>query len=345
MGLRGEASIVGLEMDTGVIRAVELKGRDGRAKVVAAGREELPEGAVVQGLVEDVDAVGSALERLWRKARFNSRDVVLGSFNQGVLMRLINFPKVPEDKLAQALRLQAGDYFPIPLSQMVLDFAVVGEVENNEMESSYEVLLVAAKKAQLDKCLTALRYSRLRAKVIDASPLALMRTLPQEKIADTVILVDICNGQSSLLMVSKGVPRFARFVPVSLQQYLDGLGLSLFEAEAGVQDRDFVAVGKENSDSSLLKKWVMDLAGEIRSSVGYVSKQENWDEVKMLMLSGRGARVEGLAGMLEDELAVPVEIVDPLKNVTLAGSRGVDWELDGTDFAVSIGLALRGLEV
>jgi type IV pilus assembly protein PilM len=342
MGFFGEAGVVGLEMDTGVIRAVELRGKPGKVRLLAAGRVELPESAVVDGVVNDASAAGSALERLWSKSRFSSRDVVVGTYNQGVLMRLVSFPKVPKEKLAQALRLQAGDYFPIPLSQMVLDFAVVGESENKENGLQYDVLLVAARRAQLDNCLDALKYSRLQPKIVDASPLALLRSLAPEKTAGTVVLLDISNGLSSLLLVSKGVPRFARVIPVSLRHYMEALGLVVDETST-VEEREDVAAARQGGGQPL-EKWAAELAGEVRSSISYVAKQENWGEVEMILLSGRGARIPNLPVLLADQLGVAVEVVKPLAKVSGVGSSDVNWETEGPDFAVSVGLALRGLE-
>jgi len=90
VGLFGRAGVVGLEMDTGVIRAVEVKGK---AELVSAGMVEIPEEAVVEGSVANVSQVSEALGRLWAEARFASREVVLGILNQGVITRMINFPR------------------------------------------------------------------------------------------------------------------------------------------------------------------------------------------------------------------------------------------------------------
>ena len=113
----GKAGVVGLELETGVIRAVQLKGKAHRAKLVAAGMVEIPEEAVVDGTVIDAGAVGEALLKLWTEAGFGSREVVLGTFNQGVITRLIKFPRVPESKLGQAIRLRRPGIFshsPLP---------------------------------------------------------------------------------------------------------------------------------------------------------------------------------------------------------------------------------------
>ena len=217
MGLWGK-SVVGLEMDTGMIRAVEVKGKNGAAKVVAAGEYPLPEKAVVEGVVQDVEAVSAALQDLWREARFKSRDVVLGVFNQSVLLRLINFPKVPKEKLAQAIRLQAGDYFPIPLSQLEFDFAVVGETEEDG-ESKHRILLVAAKQSDLQQSIAAVVGSKLNPQVIDASLLALLRTMPPERHRGTAVMVDLALGVSSIVLAVDGMPRYARVLSVNLRDY------------------------------------------------------------------------------------------------------------------------------
>jgi type IV pilus assembly protein PilM len=343
VGLFKQAGVVGLEMDTGVIRAVELRGKSGSAELVAAGMVEIPEEAVVEGTVADVSAVSDALGRLWAEAKFGSRDVVLGVFNQGVITRMINFPKVPESKLDQAIRLQAQEYFPIPLSQMILDFAVVGETNVNT-RPELEVLLVAARISALEKCLAALQESRLKPKVIDASPLALMRTLPREKFAGTVAVVNICNGLGSLLMMVDGVPRFARVIPVSLQQYAAQLGLTLKDVPApfgGEETEQYVAAAGE---TMAFGKWGLAVAEEVRSTINYFIKMEDRLEVDSLVLSGGGARITGLPELLQDELGVTVDVIQTLANVAASAKKQTNREAALPDFAVSAGLALRGLE-
>lgn len=338
MGLFRKTGVVGLEIDTGVIRAVELKGSPGKVTVTSAGRKEIPEAAVVDGVVVEVDTVARALEELWSEAQIGSRQVVLGVSNQGVLMRLASFPKVPESKLAQALRFQAGDYFPIPMNQLIMDHAVVGELKG-ESGPALEILLVAARRDQLDKSLEALKQARLLPIVVDASPLASLRTLGEEILSGTVALANISNGLGTLLLVSAGIPRFARIIPVSLQLYSRELGVPLSQ-----MDRAFRRWHASSGDYSALGEWGLLVASEIGSSITYFLNQNNGDSVDRVLLSGRGARVGGLSSLMEDELGVPVKVIEPLAKVAVRPSRGVDLESEGLDFTVSIGLGLRGLE-
>ena len=339
MGLWGK-SVVGLEMDTGMIRAVEVKGKKGAAKVEAAGEYPLPDKAVVEGVVQDAEAVSAALQDLWREARFKSRDVVLGVFNQSVLLRLINFPKVPKEKLAQAIRLQAGDYFPIPLSQLEFDFAVVGETEEDG-ESKHRILLVAAKQTDLQQSIAAVVGSKLNPQVIDASLLALLRTMPPERRRGTAVMVDLALGVSSIVLAVDGMPRYARVLSVNLRDYFAELGIQLGMGEGAAGYA--AATVEPGSKSEALQRWHQAVAGEIRTFISFYLQQEELGEVQAVLLSGRGARITGLADYLRKELGVTVELVRPLAAVkTVKGTVQVD--LNNPDFAVSTGLALRGLE-
>lgn len=343
MGLFKPAGAAGVELDTGVIRVVELKGKAGSATLTSAGQIDLPEGAVVEGVVADQGAVSKALQELWSRAGISKSNVVLGISNQGVLMRLANFPKMPEKKLAQAVRFQAGEHFPIPLNQMVFDFSVVGETKG-ENGTVLEVLLVAARRDMLDKSLKALAGAGLQPTVVDASPLALMRTVPREKFKTTVLLADISNGLGTLTLVDGGVPRFARAIPHSLSTYAREMDLSLAEVLGGIRQAAAASEGRQDPVATL-EEWGKALANEMRSSAGYYLSQKSEGSVDLVMLSGRGARIPGLGVILREELKVPVELVKPTAGIAGSSQVGsVDLQREGPEFAVSIGLALRGLE-
>lgn len=340
LGFWGDSGVVGLELDTGMIRAVEMKWKSGRAMVVAMGHVAIPDSALADGVIQEVETVADALVKLWASAGFSSRNVVLGMYNQGVIMRVVNFPKVPMDKLDTALRLQAGEYFPIPLSQMNLYFAVIGEIDSEE-GAMYEVLLVAVKKMQLELGIRVLEKGRLTARVVDASPLALLRAIPDDKRKGTMVAVDLSLGTSHLTLAVDGVPRFFRVMPVSLRQYRNKPGVvPVGRSEAA---GDAAATGEASEDA--FQRWGLTVAREIRTSISYYMKQDSIIDVSRVVLSGRGARVVGLTGLLQEELDVPVEVIDPLTQVKVNVKSGNEWKSEAPAYAVCIGLALRGLEV
>ena len=346
MGFFKSTDAVGLEFDTGVIRFVKLKGSTPQATLVGVGQVEIPENAVVEGVVEDVPAVAGALEELWEKSRVGSREVTLGIFNQGVLLRRATFPKLEQKKLAQVVRYQSDEYFPIPVSELVMDFAVVGESEG-ENGPTLDVLLVAVQREVLDKSLHALAAAGLQPLIIDASPLALVRTVPLSQLSGIALVIDIANGLITLFLVADGIPRLARAVPHSLQYFSRELALPLGEVLENIRQ---AAAAVEEDQSyppglpAVFSEWGFVLANEIRSLVNYYLVQNTSGTVDRVIISGRGARMEGLAEFLREELDLPVETISPIENIKIAAAtRDIVLGPTGLDFAVSIGLAMRGL--
>ncbi len=375
-------------METGVIRAVEITGTLRTADLVKAEQIEIPEEAIVEGVIEDVATVTGALKELWDRYRIGSREVVLGVSNQGVLMRLADFPKIELSKLDKMLRFQAGDYFPIPVTEMMLDFAVVGETQG-ETGPRLEVLMVAVRRDMLDKSLQAISSAALTPRIVDASPLALMRTVPESRLAGTTIFADISNGITSLMLVTGGIPRFVRIIPTNLQVALDQdnyfadivLQSERQVASAHAADNmpdiflpgDLIPETEQDSftyaveskpdgftpgDISLEQErkpvelpvnawysWAGAVAEEIRSSIGFYLAQRESVTVDCLFLSGCGARAEGVRELLNSELDIPVEVINPAVSFKGAvNARNIDWHQEGPDFAVAVGLALRGME-
>ena len=343
MRLFKPSGAVGLELDTGVIRAVEVSGTLRSSTLVKAGQVEIPPEAVVEGVIEDVEVVAGALNKLWSKAGFDSREVVLGVSNQGVLMRLANFPKMPGDKLAKMLRYQAGEYFPIPLEELVLDYAVAGEVRG-ETGAQMEVLMVAARQDMLGKHLQALFAASLTPKVVDASPLALMRTLPESRLSGTLILADVSNGMSTLLLITGGVPRVVRMIP-NVPQYSTGKSDYILGAVLESAQQVASTLADERDPGDLWSQRGAVLANEIKSSIGYYIARREAISVDCLFLSGHGAMLDGLPEFFASELGVQVEIINPLAGFKEpVQAQNIDWVSRGPAFAASIGLALRGLE-
>lgn len=330
MGLLGVSDrAVGLELDAGEARAVELRGRANAPTLAAWGRVALPAGAVVDGAVAQPETVGRALADLWVSAGIGAREVVLGVVNQDVLVRFAILPKVPRDKLPNVIRYQAPEYLPVALDTVVWDFAVIGEKPGTG-PPFLEVLLVAARREMVDGFLAALAAARLTPRDIDVASLALLRLLPSrgEK-ASAVMLLHLADYLSTVLIVAGGVPRLARIVSVGLSELCGttGHGVPMFT---------------DHRPAEVLRSWVGSLEAEIRSLVGYYQAQPGAKAVETVILSGRGARVPGLLRMLEENLGVGVMILDPLKGLKPRGP-GVKIE-PAVDFAVGIGLARRGLE-
>jgi type IV pilus assembly protein PilM len=330
--------VVGLELDTGIARAVEMAGKPGSPSLVHLGSIPLPGGVVKEGMIIDPEQVGLALKEYWNRVGFRERNVLLGVSNQGVLVRHITVPKVPLNKLKNIIHFQAQEYLPIPVESVVLDFLVLDEIEGeSEAEKQLEVLLVAARRDMLDSFLKALEIAQLDPVDVDVSSMAMIRLLPEKAMQMTIAMVNVANGLNSILVSSNGKPRLARLGLVKIVDLAESLGCTI--------DNIFKACSiNPDSTSAITNSWINSLAVEIRSSLTYYQDLPGSSRVEGILLSGRGARFANVAELLDQYLELPVRIFNPLKAYPAVARKLAKTKTDVLDYATSTGLALRGLE-
>lgn len=330
--------VVGLEIDSGIAHAVEMTGKATSPSLVNIGFIPLPEGSVREGMIVDPEQVGLALKNNWSKAGFKDRKVLLGVSNQGVLVRHVTVPKVPLNKLKNIIHFQAQEYLPIPLESVVLDYLVLGEVEGqNETEKQLEVLLVAARRDMLDKFMQALQIAGLDPIDIDVSSMAAIRLLPPRALEMTIAMVNVTNGLNSILISDKGKPRLARLGLVKIVDLAESLGCNI---ENVFNACDFHHEGTE----AIKNNWVNSLAAEVRSSISYYQDLPGSAKVEGILLSGIGARLTGIEGMLDGYLDLPVRPFNPLKAYPAVVRKLAKTPIAALDYTISAGLAIRGLE-
>src|SRR4051812_93655 len=122
---RPKGPTIGLDIGSFAVRAAELS-MDGPSPTLEHfGQVTLPSGAVVDGEVVDVDAVATAVKRLWAEAGFSSRRVVVGVSSQRVIVRQAEIVEMSERELRSSLQFQAADLIPIPVEEAILDFSLI----------------------------------------------------------------------------------------------------------------------------------------------------------------------------------------------------------------------------
>lgn len=310
-------SIIGLELDSQEIRAVELKGTKKKPVVIAWGKVRLPVGTVKDGRIINPVQFSASLERLLNENSFNSRDAILGVNNQDVIVRFATFPKVPEDKIKSMIQFQAQDYIPISMDEIELDYIVVSEKKTEEGEF-INVVLVGARKKMLNDFIDSLTASGIFIKEIDSTMLALGRAALIESQDGTFAMVGFNHDIANILIFRDGVLEMARSVSISQTQQTSELN---FEEKIGI---------------------VADiLFSEIKTSVNYYMMQHKQNIGKIIIL-GIDSNQEKIANRLKQMTELNVKVSDPysyLKNTVKSQSGN----LNSSEFAAAISLAIKGL--
>ena len=345
---------IGLDIGSSAVRVTELEARrGGTPRVTRYGEVFLPPGAVVDGDVAEPAVVAEAVRTLWGDAGLRRRDVAVGLASQRVTVREIELPDLPEDELADAVRLQAQDQLPMPVDEALLDYVVIERSSGGEERRNVRVLLVAAEREMVERLLTAVTTAKLRPVLVDLDAFAMLRSLgPRNGSGEpTEVIVDIGATVTKIAVHRGANPLFVRMVRLggdaATRQIQQALELSWEDAEkAKLGAGDAMAAGvdldPDDERARVVQRGVRRVVTEIRDSLDFFRSQHDDVEVERVVLSGGGSLAPGLVEQLHDAVDLPVRRGDPLGAVDAAPSRGkpLDGRKEGPFLAVPIGLAL-----
>jgi len=211
LGRRGGADVVGLDIQPGHVAAVQAH-VNGAIVVKHAAEAALPADIVREGEVLDEGVLAETLRELFKNDDLNRR-VRLGVANQRTVLRTLDLPPVDDRKeIEAAVRFQAQDQVPMPLSNAVLDFHALGIVETPEGPRQ-RVVLVAAQRDMIQRLLAAVRDAGLRPEGVDLSAFALIRSLyrPDPEHSGRVLYLNV-DGLTNMAIAEGTLCRFTRVV-------------------------------------------------------------------------------------------------------------------------------------
>jgi type IV pilus assembly protein PilM len=217
---RKQTTVVGLDIQPGYVAAARAH-LNGALVIDRAAWLPLESDTVREGEVANEEALAHTLRELFGKTGLD-RHVRLGVANQRTVMRMLEVPPLSDAKeLAAAVRFQAEDQMPMPLSSAVIDFRPLGIVDTPD-GARQRVLLVAAQSETVSRLMTAVKAAGLQPAGIDLSAFALIRSTYQrgaEQGQDGPPRVLHLNvGGLTNMVIAEGVTcRFARVLSRGLE--------------------------------------------------------------------------------------------------------------------------------
>lgn len=312
-------SVVGLDIGTTGVRAVESVSNGRTATVRRAHAVPLLPGVVVDGVVKDAPALVAALRDLWRKGGFRTRKaaLVIGS-HPAVSVRSAQVPYLPtgEKDMAVVVAQKAGQVMPEDASRLYLShhLAAVEERLDDKGGKSLEatVAIAGADKLALDSILDAVWSAGIVPTSVDVTSFALARFLAASSSGPGAVDVLIHLGATTVTVTGILDKQFAydlamnQFAGEMLTQDIAlTLGIAAERAEAlklagppnpedPFRDREYDISGQLAGFTSALAEGVLESVDSLRRTVGA--------PLGRVWLSGGESRLPRLAQRLSVEL-------------------------------------------
>jgi type IV pilus assembly protein PilM len=159
--------LIGADLSSASIKMVELsEGAKGQYRVERYAIEPLPRDSVVDGNINNLDAVSEALKRCHKRLGTSIRNLALALPNAAVISKRILVPAgQTEEELEIQVETEANQYIPFSLDEVNLDFQVLGPAPNSAED--VEVLIAASRKEKIEDRIAAAEAAGLKATVMD----------------------------------------------------------------------------------------------------------------------------------------------------------------------------------
>ena len=345
--LRKAKSLVGLDIGSSAVKAVELKPAGRAYKVATYGSEPLPPDSIVDGAIIDGAAVADAIRRLFDAKSIRTKDVVASLSGNAVIVKKITLPVMTEAELAESIYWEAEQYIPFDIQDVNLDYQVLDGADP-AAKGTMDVLLVAAKKEKIADYTGVIAQAGRTAVVVDVDAFALQNAYEANYGIQPGVVVVLLNAGASatnINILNGDQSVFTRDVSIGGNAYTEALQRELsLPLEAADKVKRGSAVDGVSFDDArpVLRAVSENVMLEIQKTFDFFKATASSDRIDRIVVSGGASRAEGFTEMLTERFEAPVEPFDPFKKIAFDSKKlGMQGAEAAATAAVAVGLALR----
>ena len=229
-------SVVGLDIGTYTIKAIELKKTGKTFRVVRAAMIPNEVGRVLPVDPAEREKLMALVKKLFAEFHFPTTNVRVGLPESMVSTKIVTMPLLSDAELASAVVWQAEQYIPIPAQNLQLEYQVLYRPDKKNVSEQMRVLLVGMVKQTLVQYSTMLLECGLELTGMEANMLGLYRAVGLERNLPTTLVVHFGASTTEMFVVHNGELAFVYAYPnggTVLSRALErALGLDPSQAEA-----------------------------------------------------------------------------------------------------------------
>ena len=174
--LRKTPTVVGLDISSTAVKLLELSQDKGQYRVESYGVEVIPENAIVEKNIADIDAVGGAIKRVRQKSKTKVKEVGVAVAGSSVITKTLELAaSLSEAQIEEQLLDDADKYIPYPLDEVAMDFQV--RRDHDPEGELVDVLLAACRRENIESREEALELGGFKPEVIDIEAHCVQRAM------------------------------------------------------------------------------------------------------------------------------------------------------------------------
>jgi len=347
-GLGKSKAVIGLDIGSSAVKAVELKSAGKGYKVAAFAIQPVPPDSIVDGAIIDGAAVADAIRRVFENKQFKTKEVAASLSGNAVIVKKISLPVMTEAELAESIYWEAEQYIPFDIQDVNIDYQILDAGAGGE-GGTMDVLLVAAKKEKIADYTGVISQAGRTPIIVDVDAFALQNAYEVNYGLEAEQVVVLLNAGASAIninIVTGDQSVFTRDISMGGNSYTEAVQKELnlpFESAEQLKRGQPVDGVNAADVAPVLHAMTENVLLEIQKTFDFYKASASSDRIDRIVLSGGACRVDGFVAALTARFNTQVEMFDPFKKISFEPEKlGVeDAEAQAPAAAVAVGLALR----
>lgn len=332
--------------------------------ILKIGIAKTPYGTVKDGFITDPKGVGNTLSRLLQELQIKEKVCTTVISGQQIIIRIVKFPPMSEEEVRQAISFQADRYIPFPIDQVIIDTHILGEVLEQEGRR-ISVLLVAAQKQAINSIVETLKTANLKPLAVEVEPFVVLRSICEsalyntpEIFEDTILVLEAGASSTHISVLSNGVLRFTRVIPIGGLQFTraisTALNLNFEDAEKMKKEEGAAVIDLETQEDFATTKQIVNILSpllstlsiEIQRSLAYYESKFRRAKISKVLLTGGSSLLKNFDRYINNEIGVEVVKVSPVENLKFEEKNiSVEYLQENSPLlSVVTGLSLRDIK-
>ena len=341
--------LFGLDISSSSVKMIEIvDAGKGAYRVERYAIEPLPREAVVDGNINNLEAVAESVKRAHKRLATRTKHVAMAVPSGAVITKkIIVQAGLREDELELQVETEANQYIPFALDEVNLDFQLVGAAPSNPEEE--EVLIAATRKEKVEDRVAVAESAGLKALVMDVesyaqqSALSLVtEQLPNGGKDQNIAVVDIGANVMNVTVLRNDQSVYTREQAFGgnqlTQDIVSRYGMSVEEAENAKRSGGL----PDDFESEVLRPFMDNLSMEVQRALQFFFTSTQYNAVDQILLAGGSAVIPGLDEAVNTRTQVPTMVANPF--AAMQTSPRIQLKrlmVDAPSMIVACGLAMR----
>lgn len=346
----GKKNLVGLDIGSSSVKAVELARKGATLQLLNLGFENLQTDTIVDGQIMELNNVSNVIAQIFSEHQIRTTRVAAGVSGHSVIVKNIVLPQMSQEELQESFSWHAEEHIPFDIADVNLDYELT-----SRSDDALHVLMAACKSDKIANVKQAIQLAGKQPVIIDVDAFALQNCYEvnyHPRPGEIVALLNIGAATMNINILNGTRSIFARDASAGGSQYTSllqkELGLSFEQAEGVKRGMALPDNVEARPIQPIIETVSETLALEVKKTFDFyrATVQEGEATIQKILLAGGGSKLPGLADFLARKFEIPVEVFDPFKQIEVDGKKfDPDYMREIVpEMAVAVGLALRGVE-